>query len=115
MKHDRATTVLRLIGRDEEWSRDRPGNRRLVCFVEGGGKLAVMGTEDERANMKAVAEVGFPCAIACLRTEPKEWQKRVRGYTDVVHARDPLRVLAPDGAPDGLDASDDVEKTEPRP
>ena len=90
------TTVFRLIGRDEEWSRDRPGNRRLVCFLEGGGKLAVMGTEDERDNMKAVAAAGFPVSVACVRSEPKEWQKRVRGYTDVVHARDLLRVLGPE-------------------
>ena len=89
------TVEFTLIGRDEQWSRDRPGNRRLVCFVEGGGKLAVMGTEDERENMAVVAAAGFPCVVACVRSEPKEWQKRVRGYTDVVHARDELRVLAP--------------------
>ena len=91
-------TTFRLIGRDEEWSRDRPGNRRLVCFVDGGGKLAVMGTEDARENMRVVAAAGFPVSIACVRSEPKEWQRRVRGYTDVVHARDLLRVLDPDAA-----------------
>jgi hypothetical protein len=99
------TRIFTLTGRDEAWSRDQPGNRRLVCFVEGGGKLAVMGTEDARENMKAVAEAGFPCAIACVRSEPKEWQKRVRGYTDVVHARDPLRVLGP-GDLEMLDATE---------
>ncbi len=91
----RATSVFTLLGRDDEWSRDRPGNRRLVCFVEGGGKLAIMGTEDERSNMRAVAAAGFPCRVACSVTEPKEWQQRVRGYTHVVHARDVLRVLGP--------------------
>jgi hypothetical protein len=107
MEQDKAKTVFTLIGRDEEWSRDRPGNRRLVCFVEGGGKLAVMGTEDERDNMKAVEAAGFPVTIACERSEPKEWQKRVRGYTHVVHARDLLRILGPD-------ASEAPKTAEPR-
>jgi hypothetical protein len=91
----KSMVTFRLVSRDDEWSRDRPGNRRLVCFVEGGGKLAVMGTEDERANMAAVEAAGFPCVVVCTRSEPKEWQKRVRGYTDVVHARDELRVVEP--------------------
>ena len=100
MASHKGMTTFRLLGRDEEWCRDRPGNRRLVCFVEGGGKLAVMGTEDARENMAAVAAAGFPCVVACARSEPKEWQRRVRGYTDVVHARDALQVVEP-AASDG--------------
>lgn len=89
-------TTFRLIGRDDEWSRDRPGNRRLICQIEGGGRLAIMGTEDDLENMHKVAEAGFPCVVACVRSEPKEWQRRVRGYTDVVNARDALRVVGPE-------------------
>jgi hypothetical protein len=90
-------TAFRLTSREDDWSHDRPGNRRLVCLTDDGRKVAIMGTEDERENMNRVAAVGFPCEIACERSEPKEWQRRVRGYTDVVHARAALRVLGPDG------------------
>jgi hypothetical protein len=87
---------LRLIGRDEQWSSDRPGNRRLICHIDGGGKLAIMGTEADRGNIEAVNAVGFPCTVVALTSEPKEWQQRRRGYTHVVHANDLLRVIAPE-------------------
>lgn len=70
-----------LVGFDEEGERQSAqGAKRLVCNVEGGGKLAIWGSERNRANIAAVLAAGLPCAVRCAYVEPESWGKKY-GHT----------------------------------
>ena len=79
MRSDTNTDTFRLIGFDEggeKVGRDS-GRRRLVCNIDGGGKIAIWGSKDSRCNidsvLNAVKNAGFPCDIQCEYRPPEPW------------------------------------------
>ena len=57
---------LRLTGVDPGSQEDRPSHRRLVCLIEGGGKLAIWGRDGNTKNIDAVRAAGFPCVVSAV-------------------------------------------------
>ncbi len=59
--------VFRLISLDESDVRQSQNNAnlRLVCLIEGGGKLAVWGSPGSVANIEKVRSAGLPCKVEC--------------------------------------------------
>lgn len=71
-----------LVGLDEEDQREGAGgHKRLVCNIEGGGKLAIWGSERNTANIDTVLAVGLPCVVRCAGVEPKPWARIKFGHT----------------------------------
>ena len=74
------TGTFRLISFDEDGEEGQDADhRRLVCNIEGGGKIAIWGSKDSRRNidsvLNAVENAGFPCDIECEYRQPKPWAK----------------------------------------
>ena len=60
------------------------GGKRLVCNVEGGGKLAIWGSEHNQANLDVVLAAGLPCVVGCASVESEPWAAEKYGHTDWV-------------------------------
>ena len=63
-----------LVGYDEGGSRQTEGaagTKRLVCNIEGGGKLAIWGREGNTVNIDAVLGAGRPCVVRCMSEETR--------------------------------------------
>ena len=86
-------TEFRLTGIDPGSTDDNPEHRRLVCLVEGGGKLVVWGREGQTEHIQAVTGSGFPCVVSCDWIEPPEWAREKYGHTQWVPERNYFRVL----------------------
>ena len=86
-----------LVAFDEEPSvqKSSKGTLRLVCRLEGGGKLAIWGDDDSRLNIDAVLCAGLPCTVECERTrQPQPWAAREPlGHTYWIPQGSTLRVL----------------------
>ncbi len=78
MRSDTNTDTFRLIGFDEggeKVGRDS-GHHRLVCNIDGGGKIAIWGSKDSRRNIDSVLKAGLPCDIECEYRLPDDpWAK----------------------------------------
>jgi hypothetical protein len=76
-------TELVLVSIDDRRT-DDPRHYRLVCNIEGGGKLAVWGRNGNTANMTMVQgwikEFGFPLLVSCVWQEPEPWSRKY-GHT----------------------------------
>ena len=72
--------LFRLVEFDEGGEVSGKGTKRLVCNIEGGGKLAIWGEERNRRNIDAVLAAGLPCVVRCASVEPKPWAKE-HGHT----------------------------------
>ena len=85
---------FRLTGLDEGGVRQslENDNLRLVCLIEGGGKLAVWGSPDSRENIDKV-QSSVPCAVECECSEPETWALKY-GHTKWVPQDSTLRVLS---------------------
>jgi hypothetical protein len=86
--------TFKLIGFDErgiQRSRQNP-NLRLVCLIEGGGKLAVWGEVGSRENIDKVQAAGMPCEVECDCIPPEQWAMQY-GHTYWVPQGHKLRVL----------------------
>lgn len=61
------TKTFRLISLDESDVRQSRGNAnlRLVCLIEGGGKLAVWGSPGSLVNIEKMKAAGLPCSVEC--------------------------------------------------
>ena len=70
----------------------RDGRRRLVCNIEGGGKIVIWGSERAHGNIDAVLRAGLPCKIECDHHEPAPWAERY-GHTHWVAEDSRLEVL----------------------
>lgn len=70
-------------------------NVRLVCEVDqrGGGRLAIWGTVDSRANIDAVLEAGMPCVVECDTLPPTGDFEEKYGHTHWSPQDGRLRVL----------------------
>jgi hypothetical protein len=90
-----AMKTFRLIGFDEGGVKKggEKNNLRLVCLIEGGGKLAIWGSATSRVNIDLVQQAGMPCNVECDCIPPQEWAARY-GHTDWVPEGKTLRVLA---------------------
>ena len=91
------TMTFRLTGFEEggvQRSRDNPNNLRLVCLVEGGGKLAIWGTEGLRENIDKVLAAGMPCEVECECRVPDEWGTKQYGHSYWVPQNRKLSVLS---------------------
>jgi superfamily I DNA/RNA helicase len=64
---------LRLTGVDPGSQDDRMSHRRLVCLIDGGGKLAIWGRDGNARNIDAVREAGFPCLVSGVWRDPEPW------------------------------------------
>ena len=70
-----------LVGFDEGGEKEgAEGAKRLVCNIEGGGKLAIWGRDRNRANLDAVLAAGLPCVVRCACVEPEAWAAKY-GHT----------------------------------
>jgi len=86
--------TFKLIGFDEAGVRQssEEENLRLVCLIEGGGKLAVWGSIGSCENIDNVLAAGMPCEVECDCILPKQWAMRY-GHTNWVPQGNKLRVL----------------------
>lgn len=88
--------TFKLIGLDESGVQQGRGNMnpRLVCLIEGGGKLAIWGSVGSRENIDTVQCAGMPCDVECdCISLPEQWAIRY-GHTYWVPQRSKLRVLS---------------------
>jgi hypothetical protein len=91
------TMTFALTGFDEggvQRSRDDPNNLRLVCLIEGGGKLVVWGSEGSHGNIDRVMRAGIPCDVECEVIPPEPWGAIRYGHTHWVPQSRKLRVLS---------------------
>jgi hypothetical protein len=86
--------ILKLIGFDEGGVRQssEEENLRLVCLIDGGGKLAIWGSIGSCENINNVQAAGMPCEVECDSIPPKQWAIRY-GHTYWVPQGKKLRVL----------------------
>ena len=94
MRNDMKSGTFRLIGFDEGEDKIGPrGDHRLVCNVEGGGKIAIWGSKHSRSNIQSVLKADLPCDIECeYRLPEKPWEKKY-GHTHWVPEYCRLQVL----------------------
>ena len=86
-------SIFKLIAFDEGEVRGAPNRLRLVCNIEGGGKLAIWGKKGSRENINIVLNAGLPCEIVCKTQKPNLVQARKFGHTHWVSENSLLRVL----------------------
>lgn len=85
---------LRLIRLDEGGVKKgrESSNLRLVCLIEGGGKVALWGSTGSQGNIDRVLAVGMPCEIECDCIAPGAWAVRY-GHTYWVPQGNKLAIL----------------------
>lgn len=94
MSDELNTDTFQIVEFDEGGEQvGRPkGDHRLVCNIEGGGKIAIWGKES-RSNIKAVLNAGIPCTVECDTIPPKKCFEQQYGHTHWVPEHHHLRVL----------------------
>ena len=92
-QHARPPDTFRLVAFDEGGVRGAPGRRRLVCNIEGGGKIAIWGREGARHNIDAVLNAGLPCTIECGWLPPTPNMAQRFGHTQWVPRDARLRIV----------------------
>jgi hypothetical protein len=92
-----AIKTFRLIGFDEGGVNQKQDNEnlRLVCLLEGGGKLAVWGKVGSQKNIDLVMRAGIPCSIECDCIPPSAWAIRY-GHTSWLPQGNTIRVFSDD-------------------
>jgi hypothetical protein len=75
----------------ERMSRDNQ-NLRLVCCMEGGGKVVIWGESGSQQNINTVKAAGLPCKVECDCIAPEQWAARY-GHSFWVPQGTYLRVL----------------------
>ena len=81
-----------LTGMDENGVKESKGNLRLVCRINGGGKLAIWGTSAARQNIDQVIRTGFPCVVECDCIAPESWAAKY-GHSYWVPQGNSLQIL----------------------
>jgi hypothetical protein len=76
--------TFRLVAFDEGGVAGSPENRRLVCLVDSGGKLAIWGKDGARRNIDAVLKAGVPCTVECEWRPPNPVHAEKFGHTQWV-------------------------------
>ena len=83
-KTDNSLETFRLVGLDEGGVRGAPDHRRLVCNIDGGGKLVIWSREGSRHNIDAVLRAGMPCSVECEWIPPRPDFEQKYGHTNWV-------------------------------
>ena len=89
--------TFHLVAFDEGGVKLNPENLeelRLVCQIKGGGKLAIWGSPQTRANIDTVLAEGVPCHVRCDYKNPKPWGKQLYGHTHWVPQGGRLSIVA---------------------
>ena len=89
------TKTFSLVGFDESGIRKSGTNGenwRLVCLIQGNGKLAIWGNDSSHQNIDAVQGAGMPCEVECERIKPQDWARK-HGHTYWVPQGRNLRVV----------------------
>ena len=81
-----------LLGLDEGGVKLSNSGLRLVCLIEGGGKLVVWGSPIMRQNIDLVQNAGMPCLVECDCRPPELWGINY-GHSHRVPQDHTLRVL----------------------
>lgn len=84
---------FRLVGLDEGGVAGSPDNRRLVCNIDSGGKLAIWGKDGARRNIDTVLRAGVPCTVECQWREPNPVHADKFGHTHWVREDLELKVV----------------------
>jgi hypothetical protein len=87
-----ATQQFTLTGKEHQGSRE--GRERLVCYIEGGGLMAIWGDRRSRRNIEMVLAAGFPCIVECDPIPPGEYEAEHFGHTYWVPQSNHLEVLS---------------------
>lgn len=85
--------IFTVVKFDEGGVRGTPENQRLVCVLDGGGKLAIWGSETDSRNVDLVAGLTPPFRIQCDFQPPGGPQARTFGHTHWVKEGSFLQVL----------------------
>lgn len=85
--------TFRLVAFDEGGVMGTTQNRRLVCLIESGGKLAIWGKDSARRNIDAVLAAGLPCTVECSWREPNPIQAARFGHTQWVREDLDLKII----------------------
>ena len=85
--------VFRLAGFDQGGVRGPASNLRLVCFIDGGGKLAVWGRQGASGNIDRVLSSGPRCSVDCEFREPSASHRKEYGHTHWVHETFALSIV----------------------
>ena len=89
--------TFHLVAFDEGGVKQNLENReklRLVCQIADGGKLAIWGSPQTRANIDTVLAVGVPCLVRCDFTDPAPWGAQEYGHTHWVPTTGRLSIVA---------------------
>ena len=86
-------TTFRLIAFDESGPQGTSSNCRLVCNIDGGGKLAIWGGKESMDNINAVVRAGMPCSVACESIPPPQTFRQRYGHSHWVPESARLRVV----------------------
>ena len=93
MSDELNTGTFRIVRFDQGGEQvGKNGDHKLVCNIEGGGKIAIWGKKESRDNIKAVLNAGLPCTVECNTIPPNEWADQ-HGHTHWVPQDSYLRVL----------------------
>ena len=87
------TETFRITALDEGGVMGTPDHLRLVCRLEGGGKVVLWGGEVSRLNIDAVLSAGVPCTIESEYRPPKPDLAEKFGHTHWVPQDARLRVV----------------------
>jgi hypothetical protein len=85
--------TFHIIAFDEGGVRGTPDNRRLVCVLDSGGKLAIWGRDGASSNIDKVMRAGLPCIVECEYRGPGQVQAERFGHTHWVREDSDLRVI----------------------
>ena len=86
--------TFHIVGFDQGGVQGTARNLRLVCLLEGGGKLAIWGSEGASGNIDKVTKAGTRCTVDCEFQPPAETQARKYGHTHWVHQGFDLAVVS---------------------
>jgi hypothetical protein len=92
-----AKGMFQLMSFDEGGVQGPSANKRLVCVMEDGGKLAIWGEELPHRNMRnidSVLKAGVPCTVECNYRAPAEEMRLKYGHTHWVAQDDLLRIIS---------------------
>ena len=67
-------------------------NRRMVCEVSDGGKIAIWGRDGNTKNIDAVHKAGFPCVVSGAWRDPEPWAVKF-GHTHWLKENEVLSVI----------------------
>ena len=67
--------------------------KRLVCQIEGGGKLVIWGSQENSTNIDTVRSAGLPCTVRCQWRRPGDWGSGKFGHTHWVPESAELEIV----------------------